>query len=248
MTTKHVLIIGATSAVAQGVAQRFAAQDATIFCLARQPEKMAVAAAALGEAFAGSFCYDFNQTERAAEAIATAVATLGHIDIALIAHGALFDQVESEHSFAMAKATLDTNLSSVVSFLIPLSAQMEKQGSGKIGVITSVAGERGRPRNFTYGAAKGALNIYLQGLRSRFWHSGVEIYTFKLGPVDTPMTIEHPKNASFATVDQVADAIVKAFQKKRYQRYVPGYWAFIMFAVRHLPEWLFQRLTFLSGR
>jgi short-subunit dehydrogenase len=76
----------------------------------------------------------------------------------------------------------------------------------------------------------------------------VEIYTFKLGPVDTPMTIEHPKNASFATVDQVADTIVKAFQKKRYQRYVPGYWAFIMFAVRHLPEWLFQRLTFLSGR
>jgi short-subunit dehydrogenase len=248
MTTTRILIIGATSAVAQGVARRFARQHARIFCLARSPEKMTAVATTLGNAFAGQFCYDFNETELAETAVTQAVNKLGGIDVALIAHGDLLNQLASEQDFAVARATFETNLLSAVSLLIPLAAQMERQGAGKIGVITSVAGERGRPRNYTYGAAKGGLNLYLQGLRSRLWHSGVEIYTFKLGPVDTPMTILHPKNFSFSTVDHVSDIIIRAFAKKRYERYVPGYWALIMFFVRHMPEWLFQRLNFLSGR
>ncbi len=114
---------------------------------------------------------------------------MGRIDLALIAHGDLLDQAASEVDLQAARNTFEINLMSVISLLIPLSNLMEEQGSGKIGVITSVAGDRGRPRNYTYGAAKGALNLYLQGLRSRLWESGVEIYTLKLGPVDTPMTV-----------------------------------------------------------
>lgn len=248
MTTPRILIIGATSAVAQGIAQRFAQQQARIYCLARDQDKLDGVANELGKSFAGSIRYDFNQTRHAKQAIVQAVEALGAIDIALIAHGALFDQIESEHDFSVAEATIGTNLSSVVAFLIPLSEQMLQQGFGKIGVITSVAGERGRPRNYTYGAAKGALNIYLQGLRSSLWGSGVEIYTFKLGPVDSPMTVDHEKNFSFATVDQVSDKIVKAFKHKRYELYVPGFWRVVMFFVRVMPEWLFQRLKFLSAR
>lgn len=246
--SSRVLIIGATSAIAQEVARRFADQGARIYCLARNEEKTAVVVQALAEACVGSICYDFNQTTLAGAAISQAVAALGHIDIALIAHGALLDQSESEHNYDVAKATFDTNLLSVISLLIPLSEQMERQGFGKIGVITSVAGDRGRPRNYTYGAAKGSLNIYLQGLRSRFWGRDIKIYTFKMGPVDTPMTVDHPKNFSFATVEQVSKTIVEAFQKNRYEIYVPGYWTYIMFGVRHLPEFLFQKLKFLSGR
>lgn len=249
MTSARILIIGATSAVAQGVAQRFVQQEnARIYCLARSSEKMEVLANELGEAFAGSIRYDFNQTLHARQAIKYAVEALGAIDIALIAHGALFDQIESEQDFAIAQATFETNLQSVIAFLIPLSEQMLVQGFGKIGVITSVAGDRGRPRNYTYGAAKSALNIYLQGLRSRLWKSGVEIYTFKMGPVDTPMTVDHEKNFSFATVDEVSEKIVKAFARKRYEVYVPGFWRYVMWGVRMMPEWLFQRLKFLSGR
>ncbi len=249
MTSSRILIIGATSAVAQAVAQRFVQQqNARIYCLARNPEKMEALAEALGAAYAGSIRYDFNQTLHARQAIKYAVEALGEIDMALIAHGALFDQIDSEHDFSVAQATFETNLLSVISFLIPLSEQMLQQGFGKIGVITSVAGDRGRPHNYTYGAAKGALNIYLQGLRSNLWRSGVEVYTFKMGPVDTPMTVDHEKNFSFATVDEVSKKIVNAFNKKRYEIYVPGFWRVVMFFVRIMPEWLFQRLKFLSAR
>lgn len=248
MAQKHILIIGATSAVAQAVAHRFAQQEATIFCLARTPEKMAQVAESLGKSFAGSYCYDFTQTELAPTAVTQAITALGRIDIALIAHGDLLNQIESEHDFAVAYQTFAINQLSIIALLIPLSAQMAEQGAGKIGVITSVAGERGRPHNYTYGAAKGSLNIYLQGLRSALWGSGVEIYTFKMGPVDTPMTVAHAKNFSFSTAGNVAETIVKAFEKKRYERYVPSYWQIVMFFVRNMPEWLFQRIGFLSGR
>ena len=248
MTDLRILLIGATSAVAQGVAEKYAAQNAKIFCAARNETKMAQLANKLGDACVGSVCADFNEAEFAQRAVVQAVESLGQIDIALIAHGVLLDQVASEHDFGIARNTFETNLLSVVSFLIPLTEQLKKQGNGKIGVITSVAAERGRPRNFTYGAAKGAVNIYLQGLRSVLYGSGVEVYTFKMGPVDTPMTVDHPKNFSFAAVDQVSTQIVKAFQKKRYEVYVPPFWRLVMFFVRIMPEWLFQRLQFLSAR
>lgn len=248
MAPLRILIIGATSAVAQGVAQRFAAQGGRIFCLARDPEKTAVVVQSLGGACVGSYCYDFTQGELAGEAVAQATAVLGGIDLALLAHGALLDQEASERDWEVARETLEVNLLSVVALLLPITAVMEQQGHGKIGVITSVAAERGRPRNYTYGAAKASLNVYLQGLRSRLYGTGVQIYTFKMGPVDTPMTVDHPKNASFATVEQVSGQIVRAFNGRRSVQYVPGYWAVIMFAVRHMPEWLFQRISFLSGR
>jgi short-subunit dehydrogenase len=102
-------------------------------------------------------------------------------------------------------------------------------------VITSVAGDRGRPRNYTYGAAKGALNLYLQGVRSRLFSAGVTVTTLKLGPVETPMTREHPKNALFGQPLPVARAIVAAMDRRAAEAYVPAIWAAIMPLVARTP-------------
>ena len=166
----------------------------------------------------------------------------------LIAHGDLGDQARSERSFAEADAIFRTNFSSVVSLLIPIANQLQDQGQGQLGVITSVAGDRGRPRNYTYGAAKGALNVYLQGLRTRLYAAGVAVTTLKLGPVDTPMTEQHRKHLLFGNPEGVARDIVAAMDIRAAEAYVPSFWRIIMPIVRHTPERLFQRLSFLSGR
>jgi short-subunit dehydrogenase len=114
--------------------------------------------------------------------------------------------------------------------------------------MTSVAGDRGRPRNYTYGTAKGALHVYLQGLRSRLYPAGVSVTTLKLGPVDTPMTRDHKKNLLFAQADTVARGVVAAMDRGTAEAYVPGFWAAIMPVVKGTPEWLFQRLRALSDR
>jgi short-subunit dehydrogenase len=177
-----------------------------------------------------------------------ALAALGRVDRVLVAHGELGDQLASERSFADAEAILRVNFSSVVSLLIPVANALERARGGRLGVITSVAGERGRPRNYTYGAAKGALNVYLQGLRTRLYAANVSVTTLKLGPVDTPMTRDHKKHLLFGKPARVAADIARAMDARRAEAYVPAFWGLIMPVVRATPEALFQKLAFLSGR
>jgi short-subunit dehydrogenase len=246
----RVLILGATSAIAAEVARLYAARGARLHLVGRNPEKLSALVTSL-EAAAGaisSAVADFSELASNERVIAEGLAALGGADVALIAHGDLGDQLQSEHHFEQAESIVRVNFVSVVSLLVPLANALAAQGSGSIGVITSVAGDRGRPRNYTYGAAKGALNIYLQGLRSRLFRSGVNVVTLKLGPVDTPMTRDHTKNLLFARPDAVARSIVKALARGSAETYVPSFWSVIMPVVKYTPERVFQLLPFLSGR
>jgi decaprenylphospho-beta-D-erythro-pentofuranosid-2-ulose 2-reductase len=243
----NVLIVGATSAVAAEVAVLYAGRGARLHLIGRSTSKLAALTQRLEGVTVTVATGDFTDYANNARLVGRAIEHLGGIDVVLIAHGSLGDQLRSEHDFEEAKAQVEANYLSVLSFVIPLANHLEQRGAGHLAVISSVAGERGRPRNYTYGAAKGAITLYLQGLRSRLWPK-VSVHTMKLGPVDSPMTIDHPKNALFATCPQAAKLIVRAIERGHAEVYVPWFWAPIMLAVRHMPEWLFQRFGFLSGR
>jgi decaprenylphospho-beta-D-erythro-pentofuranosid-2-ulose 2-reductase len=243
-----VAIFGATSAIAGDVARVYAARGARIFLVGRSAEKLSALVSELGPAVAGSAQQDFDQTEHASECVAAAVQALGDLDIALIAHGLLGDQLESERSVEVAEQIARTNYLSVQALVIPLANYFEARGAGHLAVMSSVAAERGRPRNYTYAAAKSALNTLLEGVRSRLYARGVSVHTLKLGPVDTPMTATHAKNRLFARSPEVAAGIVRAIEAGRSEAYVPGFWRPIMLVVRNLPEGVFQRVSALSGR
>lgn len=245
---RRVLILGATSAIAAEVAAVYDRYGDRIHLVARNAEKLDDLARRIDVTRVTTTLADFAKLDRCDGVVASAIEALGGLDTALIAHGDLGDQVATERSFASAEAVFRTNLVSVVSLLIPLANHMEKARSGRLGVITSVAGDRGRPRNYTYGAAKGALNVYLQGLRTRLRAAGVSVTTIKLGPVDTPMTRDHKKNIFFAKPAPVARDIVRALERGQGEVYIPSIWRAIMPLVRNTPEELFRRLSFLSGR
>jgi short-subunit dehydrogenase len=246
--SSRVLIFGATSAIAAEVARLYAARGARLCLVARNAEKLARLALELPADRTTTAVADFANLSAAEEIVRAAIDALGGVDVALVAHGELGDQLETERSFAAAQATIVANFTSAVALLVPLANHLEAAGGGTIGVITSVAAERGRPRNYTYGAAKAALNVYLQGLRSRLFAAGVKVTTLKLGPVDTPMTRTHRKTLVFAKPATVARGIVAALDAGTAEAYVPGFWAAIMPIVKHTPERLFQKLPFLSGR
>lgn len=244
---QRILVLGATSAIAAEVARIHAERGDRLHLVARDSAKLADVAARVASRDVTTQLADLADVATSEATLGDAIAALGEIDTVLIAYGELGDQVKSEDSFAEAERTLRINFTSVVALLIPLSRHMEARGSGRIGAITSVAGDRGRPRNYTYGAAKGALNVYLQGLRSRLYPA-VSVTTIKLGPVDTPMTRDHAKNALFGKPDVVARGIVAAMDARVGEAYVPSFWGAIMPLVRHTPEAIFQRLGFLAGR
>jgi decaprenylphospho-beta-D-erythro-pentofuranosid-2-ulose 2-reductase len=242
------LILGATSTIAAEVCALHARRGDRLHLVGRDPGKLADVARRCAPAEVTTEQADLAALASDEGVIARAVAALGHVDRALIAHGDLGDQLASEGSFDEADAILRTNFTSAVALLIPLANHLEARRGGRVGVITSVAGDRGRPRNFTYGAAKGGLNVYLQGLRSRLYAAGVKVTTLKLGPVDTPMTRDHPKNILFGRPAPVARGIVAAMDRGAPEAYVPAVWAAIMPVVERMPERVFQRLPFLSGR
>jgi decaprenylphospho-beta-D-erythro-pentofuranosid-2-ulose 2-reductase len=243
-----VLVLGATSAVAQELALQYAARGAELYLVGRSAQKLDALAARLPSEGRATFTQaDLNQTEEAETLIQGIVASFGPIDVAIIAHGLLGDQLRSERDFAEALLVTQTNYLSVVSLVIPLANHFERVGRGHLVVLSSVAGERGRPRNYTYGAAKGAVTLYLQGVRSRLWPK-VGVHTIKLGPVDSPMTVDHPKNVLFATCPRVAKDIIRVVDNNVAEAYVPYYWWPIMKLVKNLPEWVFQRFASLSGR
>jgi len=111
-----------------------------------------------------------------------------------------------------------------------------------LAVITSVAGDRGRQSNYVYGAAKGGLGIFLQGLRNRLYRSGVVVITLKPGFVDTPMTAGIPKNPLFASASRAGRAVYRAIEARRDVVYIPWFWRPIMALVNSLPEAVFKRL------
>jgi len=245
---QRVIIFGATSTIAAEVAKIHAGRGDQLYLVARNAEKLAEVAARCTGGKVATKVADFGELDANAALVEEAVSALGGVDSVLIAHGDLGDQLASERSFKDAETILRVNFSSVIALLIPLANHMEAARHGRIGVITSVAGERGRPRNYTYGAAKGALNVYLQGLRSRLYAAGVSVTTLKLGPVDTPMTRDHAKHSLFGKPVRVAQSIVAAMDAGTAEAYVPFFWRAIMPIVKNTPEPVFQRLPFLSGR
>ncbi len=245
---QRVLIFGATSSIAAEVAKRYAARGDRLHLVGRNPDKLGEVTKSCAQTDVTSEVADFSNLHANDALVARALTTLGGVDTVLIAHGDLGDQLQSERAFEAADAAICTNFTSVVSLLIPLANHLERACAGRIGVITSVAGDRGRPRNYTYGAAKGALTIYLQGLRTRLYAAGVSVTTLKLGPVDTPMTREHKKHLLFGKPALVAASIVRAMDAGTAEAYVPFFWGAIMPVVKNTPERLFQKLPFLSGR
>lgn len=245
---QRVLVLGATSAIAAAIAEIHARRGDALALVGRNPSKLEDVARRVGSEGCACHCFvaDLDASDGNAALVERAIASLGgDIDLAIIAHGLLGDQAATERVWPAAEQVLHTNLLSPISLLIPLAQHFSARGSGAIGVLSSVAGDRGRPRNYTYGAAKAGLTAYLQGLRSVMWRVGVRVHTFKLGPVDTPMTAGHAKNRLFARADEVAARIVADMTGPSGEFYVPRYWAPILGVVRRMPEPLLQRFKFL---
>ncbi|HEY6882202.1 MAG TPA: SDR family NAD(P)-dependent oxidoreductase [Polyangiales bacterium] len=243
-----VAIFGATSAIAMELAREYARTGAQLYLVGRNASKLDALATSLGTAVVGHAQQDFDVTGEAGVCVSRAIASLGGLDVAVLAHGLLGDQLQSESNLQVAEQIAHTNYASAIALLIPLANYFEQRGGGHLAVLSTVAADRGRPRNYTYAAAKSALNTYLQGLRSRLYARGVQVHTIKLGPVDTPMTVDHEKNLLFAKAPDVARGIRRAIERGQSEAYVPRFWQPIMFAVRNLPEPLFQRVRALSGR
>ncbi|MCR6686497.1 SDR family oxidoreductase [Pseudoxanthomonas sp.] len=239
---QRILIIGATSAIAEATARRYAARGAALHLVGRQAARLEAIAADLATrgAKASTGVLDVNDLAAHAAALDAAWTALGGVDAVLVAHGTLPDQAGCDASVEVAMREFATNGTSTIALCVALAQRL--QAGATLAVISSVAGDRGRASNHLYGSAKAAVSAFLSGLGQRLRPAGINVLTIKPGFVDTPMTAAFRKGALWAKPDQVAAGIVRAIDRRRAVAYLPWFWWGIMQVIKAIPEPVFRRI------
>lgn len=244
--TQNIVIIGATSAIAEACARRWAERPAHFFLVARNAQRLEQIKNDLQTrgASADGCVLDANDLQVHAAMVDAARKALGRIDIVLIAHGTLSDQKTCENSADAAVAEIMTNGTSAIALLTHFANVLEAQRSGTLAVISSVAGERGRPSNYVYGAAKAMVTAFCEGLRARLFKVGVHVLVIKPGFVATPMTAQLKLPSLLtATPEAAAADIDAAIQRRRDVLFTRWFWRWIMLIIRMIPNAIFKKLS-----
>jgi decaprenylphospho-beta-D-erythro-pentofuranosid-2-ulose 2-reductase len=241
----HILIIGATSGIARAIAHQYAKEKHPLILAGRDSGEMERIASDIRirhRVPVSVKTFDAEAYAAHSDFFTSCVEGGGVLGGMILAHGYMADQQSAQEDFHKAKKMIDVNFTSCVSILETAARYFERERSGFIGVISSVAGDRGRQSNYIYGSSKGALSVYLQGLRNRLFSSGVHVATIKPGFVDTQKT--YGLNGLFlvAKSEDVAKRVYQSIRKGHEIIYVPGFWALIMFIIKSIPERIFKRL------
>ncbi len=241
-----IAIFGATSAVAQALAKLHAYAEDNILLLARNEEHLESIANDLkvrGANKVDCINADLAQIDQHNELLESITSFSNEIEKYYFFYGVLPDQAQCESSWEHTLDALNTNFISKVSLLSLLANKIEKEQNRSLVVVSSVAGDRGRQSNYIYGTGKGALSIFLQGLRNRLQKSNCHVITIKPGFIDTPMTESFDKNFLWASPEKVASDIYHAASKNRDVIYSPWFWRYIMLIIKCIPERIFKKLS-----
>ena len=242
---KKVLIIGATSSIAEHCARIWASRGDKLYLIARNEGHVLTIAADLKVRGASSVaikCVDLNEMDRHVELLDAAENALDGVDVVLIAHGTLSNQKSCELSINETLQEIQTNALSSISLLTLIANRFEAKRDGTICVISSVAGDRGRASNYVYGSAKAMLTAFTSGLRQRLYKSNVAVVTVKPGFVDTPMTAEFKKGVLWAKPKAVSRKIVRAIDANKAEVYIPAFWWSVMAIIKFIPSRIFRKL------
>ena len=241
----RIVVISATSAIALACVAEWSKTGAHEFLLVgRSIERLQVTEADLSlrfnESKFSSLAIDLNSSE-AATSLAESLSRKP-VDLALVAQGSLTEQTKVSADLGYLHQQLELNVVSAALFTEGLAGLFERQGFGTLGVIGSVAGDRGRAYNYSYGSAKAFLETYVQGLQQRFAKSSVRVTLIKPGPTATPMTANH--RGKMASSAEVSKVIVSGLASGKRVVYAPKRWRLIMAVVRSIPFFIFKKLTF----
>ena len=240
-----VLILGATSGIAEATARLYAAEGAAILLAGRNATRLSQIEADLklrGASQVEIAEVDLKEADAEAE-LAGMTTAIGGADHVLIAYGIMTDNSEAERNPAKAEAMMTANFTSTARWALAVANLLERQGHGSLVVLGSPAGDRGRRKNYVYGATKAGVATLVQGVAHRFAGKGPRAVLVKPGPTATAMTAGMNQKG-MATPEQVARAIRRAADKGGPIQYAPAKWRLIMRIVREIPSPIFDRLNF----
>jgi short-subunit dehydrogenase len=247
---RRAIVIGASSGIGAALARRLAREGYSMALLARRAEQLTSICneinAAGGETRALAYVHDVQDYDSVPALLQRIVSDLGGLDLFVYNSGIQHFVGLDEFNFAADREMLEINTLGALAWLNPVAAMFHTLKSGQIVGISSVAGDRGRVGAPAYNSSKAALTTYLEALRNRLTRRGVTVLTVKPGFVDTDILKAAGAKRTFWVIspEQAADGIWKAIKARKQTVYVPGQWALLMLVIRHIPSFIFRKLSF----
>jgi len=243
----RVLILGANSGIAEATARLYAAEGAALLLVGRNADRLDTLAAslrALGATRCETAVLDLVTADPATE-LPTLVARLGGIDHLHIAYAIMPEQSVAAADLDVATRMMRTNYTSTAAWSLAAANLLEAQGHGALVVLGSVAGDRGRRKNFIYASTKAGIETLVEGIAHRFAGAAnpkLRAVVVKPGPTATAMTANSLPGRRLSSADAVACLVRRAADRGGPVQYAPRRWRLIMRLVRELPWWLFRRV------
>jgi decaprenylphospho-beta-D-erythro-pentofuranosid-2-ulose 2-reductase len=242
-----VIILGGASAIGEAAARIWAEQGAHLLLVGRDASRLEAVAAdlRLRGGTIETVAADLSETG-AARDLSGMVERLGGVDVILLAYGVLGDHQKAEVEPEEAQKILATDFTSAAAWCLEAARILENRAHGRLIVIGSVAGDRGRASNYIYGAAKGGLGVLIQGIAHRLAKTGASATLIKPGFVVTPMTAHISRKGPFwAQPSAIAQIIVQVAARRSPPPivYAPVFWRLIMACIRALPSPLFHKTS-----
>jgi len=244
--SRVVVIVGATSGIGRALARAWAESGRGLVLAGRDTDELERQAAdarvrfgvpARAERFE-ALAFDDHAAfvERAAKGFGDGVEGF------VLCHGVMPDEALARRDPDVLRRLVDVNYTATVSVLERVTEHLLPRSRGFLCVLTSVAGDRGRPRNHLYGSSKAAVSTYLQGLRARVAGRGLSVVDVRPGIVDTGLTWGLPDLPLRAAPERVARDVVRGVERGRAVVYTPRFWRLVMAAIRAIPDRIFSRL------
>jgi short-subunit dehydrogenase len=242
------LIVGASSGIGEALARRLAREGYRVAVLGRRAENLQAICASLnaetGRQCAFPYSHDVTHYDSVPPAFQTVLRDLGRLDVVVYASGVQPAVEVNEYNFEKDRAPIETNVLGALAWLDQAALYFERQGSGHIVGISSVAGERGRVGYPAYQASKAAFSSFLESLRNRLTRHGVHVLTVKPGMVETEMLRNIKRRMWVISPDQAAADIYRAIKSRKQVIFTPARWALVMLVIRNIPSFIFRRMAF----
>lgn len=163
---KIVVITGASSGLGEATARRLSASGAKVVLGARRADRLEALARELGgDAKALAVTTDVTQADQVQRLVETAVNAFGRVDVILNNAGIMPLSPLERLKIADWDRMIDVNIKGVLYGIAAVLPYMQKQKSGHIINVSSVAGFKVIPTSSIYSATKTAVRVISEGLR-----------------------------------------------------------------------------------
>jgi NADP-dependent 3-hydroxy acid dehydrogenase YdfG len=242
----RVWVLGASTGIGAATAKHLLSLGARVALSARNEAALQQLAAGTGQALI--LPLDVTNRAQLLQARDRLLTEWQGIDLVLMVAGVYHEMRADAMDIDAIEQMLDVNLRSVFHVLDAVLPTLITQGSGGIGIVSSVAGFGGLPRALGYGPTKAALINLAETLYLDLHAKGLGIYLINPGFVDTPATKQNDfEMPALISAQEAAEQIVLGMERGEFHIHFPRRFTNWLRFAQLLPYrayfWLIHKVT-----